>query len=187
MRFSMFSGLAKASFALGMFGCVVSMGSSTALAEQACVRTDAGAKVCGELLPAEGKSVAQRQEENEFVLELQGCKRSSDIVKCSLLIENVASNDRKLWLHGGYGPPTRMISTSGEEFNAKQAQLGQQNSSSYVEVPLIRSVAMQGIVTFEDIPRQIDNLAVLEVRYGFYEPSQTYTSVQFRNVSIEAR
>ncbi len=127
MRLSMFASLAKASFAFGVLGCVVSMGASTALAEQACVRTSAGAKVCGELLPAEGGNLAQRQEENEFVFELQGCKRSSSTVICDLLLTDLSAKSRIIALNGSNtSPQTRSISTGGDEIRPEKLRLGKE-------------------------------------------------------------
>lgn len=150
-----------------------------AKAEQACVRTTAGQRVCGELLPKEGGNVAQKLEANEFTFELQGCQRSGDNVKCNVLITNVGESDREL----SVANDSRMISTSGEEFKATEVQFGQTKSSSDITLRLIRGVPIKAVLSFKGTPSRVSNIAALDVIY--HTSSSSFQSIAFRNVAIQ--
>ena len=159
----------------GIISTSLSFLGHPAIAEQACVRTNAGQRVCGELLPKEGGNVAQKIESTGFTFELQGCRRSGDDVSCNILITNVGDSDTICSLNNS----SRIISTSGEEFAATKVQVGQGSSR------LIRGVPVKAVLSFRNTPSRVSNLAVLEVSYEYPPISNKERSIQFRNVTIQ--
>mgnify|MGYP000367029689 CR=1 FL=1 len=149
--------------------------SYPAIAEQACVRTSAGQSVCGELLPKERGNVTQKIEATGFIFELQGCRRSGDDVSCNILITNVGDSDTICALSNS----SRIISTSGEEFEANKVQVGSGSSR------LIRGIPVKAVLSFRNTPSRVSNLAVLEVSYEYPPISNRERSIQFRNVAIQ--
>ncbi|WP_414754236.1 hypothetical protein [Anabaena sp. CCY 9910] len=106
-------------------------------------------------------SETQKVEDNDYRVQLQGCKRSNEKVKCDLLITNLANKDRyfRLWIGG-----SRMISDSGDVFSPKEVQVGISSDSSSGDT-LVTNIPIKGSITFEEIPKQINNFSILELNY----------------------
>ncbi|MBW4556568.1 MAG: hypothetical protein KME59_11610 [Trichormus sp. ATA11-4-KO1] len=165
--------------------------SHLALAQQTCVRTDAGNIVCGALMPQGSdkttpKQDASRIEANGFSFQLQNCLRSGTNVTCNLLITKIEdrSGDRDgLFLVNANN--SRIINVSGEEFVARSIQLGEKQGAS-AQTNLVSGVPLKASISFE-VPAQFSKLALLEVGYTFYNPGYNVRTAQFRNVTIESR
>ena len=155
-----------------------------ALAQRACVRTDAGKVVCGNLIrtnsgattPKPNQRQSLRVEDKYYSFELQSCDRSDDNIKCYFMITNTRNANKNLSLTR----PSRIITASGEEIRAIKTQVGQSSSAT-----LIPGVPMKAILVFGNVPRQVSNLPVLEINYRgeFTELG----NVQFRNVTIQSK
>jgi hypothetical protein len=136
---------------------------------------------------AQGKQSKPTIEDNDFKFELQGCQRSGESVRCNLVVTNIGDKDRPFTLRASYSEPiSRIITKSGEEFGATLAESGKQKHNVEVELRLIQGVPVRAALKFERIPRQVSDLAVLEIGYRFFEPYGT-ARVQFRNVSIQPK
>lgn len=136
---------------------------------------------------AQGKQSQPLIEDNDFKFELQGCQRSGESVRCNLVVTNIGDKDRPFTLRASYSEPiSRIITKSGEEFGAALAESGKQKHNVEVELRLIRGVPVRAALKFERIPRQVSDLAVLEIGYRFFEPYGT-ARVQFRNVPIQPK
>jgi hypothetical protein len=176
--------------------------STPAIAEEVCIRTATGDVACGQLVPGPGSQSnamqPQRVESYGFRFDLQNCTRNDNAVDCTLLITNIQNRDRELKLYSseasGTGrAPSRAISTMGEEFTTRRYHLGNANSDGRwwkVSNNLVSGVPMRSSFTFEDVPSQTDQLAILEI--GFYPNDGSYRQVpgltaQFRNVAIQPR
>ncbi len=166
--------------------------SASVIAQRACVMTDAGKAVCGKLLPDnDGKAQAtsdkqQILESDEYRFELQSCRRNGQSVRCNLIITNLASVDRKFRLSSSRKPPSRLITTAGDQIMAQQVQLGQSQSPFQLTVLLIKGIPLKASLDFDGIPAQAKSLAVLEIGYSSYSSESTsiYRTSQFHNVSI---
>lgn len=121
------------------------------------------------------------------MFELQGCQKSDDTLRCTLLITNMGDSDRALRINANYpyGTQSRVISASGEEFIAEQVQFGQ-DRNNYVEKQMIRGVPVKAVLSFK-VSSKVSSLAVLEVGYGFYNPDRVNKTIQFRNIAIQSR
>lgn len=176
---------------------------SSAIAEQACVRTTAGNVVCGTLVPrTAGQDTAmqpQRAEKNGFRFELQRCVRNGDAVECSLLITNIGQKTRDLKLYSSQASgtgrsPSRAISTSGEEFSTTIYELGNDKTtySWRVRNTLASGVPMRAKFTFNDVTPPTTQLALVEIGFGVLDTGTISTNfsgstAQFRNVVIQSR
>ena len=86
--------------------------------------------------------------------------------------------DQPLGLNASWGFSSRMIATSGEEFKAREAQLGERKSGSSADsVTMIRGVPIRATLSFNDIPSSIRSLAVLEVGHILRGADSKQTSV----------
>lgn len=173
-----------------------------AIAEQACVRTNSGNVVCGTLVTPTGQNSSmqpQRVEKNGFRFELQRCVRNGDTVDCSLLITNLGQRTRDLKLYSSQASgtgrsPSRAISTSGKEFLTSIYELGNDKTtySWRVRNTLASGVPMKAKFTFNDVPSQTTQLALVEVGFGVLDTGTISTnfsgsSAQFRNVIIQVK
>lgn len=173
-----------------------------AIAEEICIRTATGEVACGQPVPGpdsqSNSAQPQRVESYGFRFDLQSCIRSDNAVDCTLLITNIQNRDRELKLYSseasGTGrAPSRAISTMGEEFVTRRYHLGNANSEGLwwkVSNTLVSGVPMRSSFTFEDVPAQTDQLAIVEI--GFFPNDGSYRQVpgltaQFRNVAIQPR
>ena len=107
-------------------------------------------------------SAIQIVEDNDYRTKLQGCKRSAENIKCDLLITNLLNKDRyfRLLTSG-----SRMISDAGDEFISKEVQIGIKSGKFYSGNTLVSSIPVKGSITFEGVPRQINNFSLLELKY----------------------
>jgi hypothetical protein len=185
-----------------MVGALALGSAAPAIAEEVCIRTTAGEVACGQLVPGSSSqstsTQAQRVESYGFRFDLQNCTRNGNAVDCTLLITNTQNRDRELKLYSSQASgtgraPSRAISTMGEEFSTRSYHLGNANSDGRwwkVSNNLVSGVPMRSSFTFEDVPYQTDQLAIVEI--GFYPNDGSYRQVpgltaQFRNVAIQPR
>ncbi|MFB2937558.1 hypothetical protein ACE1B6_20105 [Aerosakkonemataceae cyanobacterium BLCC-F154] len=176
---------------------------SSAIAEQACVRTTTGNVICGTIMPqsASQDSSIQRQrvEKNGLRFELQNCVRNGDAVDCNLIITNIGQKNRDLKLYSSQASgtgrsPSRAISNSGDEFSTTIYELGNERTTSSwrVRKTLVPDVPMKAKFTFNDVTSQTNQLALIEIGFGVLDPGTISTNfsgstAQFRNVVIQSR
>jgi hypothetical protein len=160
---------------------------TTAVAEEACVRTSSGSIVCGTRVqkPNVGQSV-QVITEREFVFELQKCKRASQTVKCELDVTN-KEKDRVLRLYGRGDRVSRAVDLQGNQYIASYVDFGGARSTqivgNYVNQMLVQGVRLKAYIVFENIPPQINQFALLELS-AFEEELFT---VQLRTIPIVSK
>ncbi len=128
-------------------------------------------------LKQETPKAQQTVEDNGFKFELQNCQRATQRVTCSFLITNIEQQDRDLTLWVNASSNSRIFDSSGNEYIAKEAQLGRDRSTFGATTRLIRSIPAKASVSF-DLPQELTKLAVLEVGYDIGR------KLQFRDVSI---
>jgi hypothetical protein len=121
---------------------------------------------------AEG--LTQEATVNDFLFVLKECVRSGTTIKCELSITNNIE-DRVLYLY----TYSRIIDTEGNQYTASVVELGGVKGGVYVEQKLVQGIPLKGYVTFDNIPAQFNQLALLEI-------SCYYFVVQFRDVSVSS-
>lgn len=100
--------------------------------------------------------------------ELQGCQRVNQKVTCNFLITSSVNGGLAIVKN-----ISRVIDSSGNEYQAKGIQIGRGGS----DVVLAVGVPIKGSITFE-LPREVTRLALVEM------PVYNYPRVQFRNIDI---
>jgi len=130
-------------------------------------------------------------EDNSFKFQLQGCKRTGKNVTCSLLITNLADQDRTVNLYTVYwgrrDSGTRGFDFSGNEYSALAVQVGKAQGESE-GTQLLKGIPIKASVSFE-MPRQVTQLAGIEITYyiGNYDITGTNNNeskIVFRDVPI---
>jgi hypothetical protein len=127
------------------------------------------------LVPA---AIANPIENDDLRFKLQGCQHKGEQVVCRFLVTNLKSQKRDVYMvYRSSAGNTRIIDISGNEFLANKVWLGSSNNSN----TLLPSIPMKGSVSFENVPRSVSNLTVLELKYS---TNEGYQSVQFSNITI---
>ncbi len=127
--------------------------------------TSAPAKLAKSMMKIEAKN---------FTFELQECKLSGGILTFLFLITN-NENDRGLQISDA-----RIIDDSGNETDASWYQLGNYSYGYWARNTLASGIPMKAIITFENIPDNINLIALLEL----YGDSSGSFKLQFRNIPI---
>ena len=172
----------------------------SAIAQKACVRTDAGNTVCGDLVQTNGTSTTpalnlpqkpMQVQDNSFNFELQSCDRSGSSINCNLSVKNIGNINSQLTLNI-FETPSRIITISGEEIRPSALQLGRNKASgrssiSRVAARLNPNFPLNIVLTFDNVPTQQNSLPALEIAYKFsnYGKSDNYSTVLFRDVLIQ--
>lgn len=117
----------------------------------------------------------------DFVFKLQGCKRTSETVKCEFFITN-KKEDRALQIHTS---DTRIVDLQGNQYFTRNIDLGGiLVSSGYtmVEQKLVQDVGLKAFITFAKVPTQVNRLALIELSVRTYE--RGFFSVKLRDIPV---
>jgi hypothetical protein len=108
----------------------------------------------------------QEAEDNDYKVELQGCKRNIERVRCDLLITNLASKDRpfRLWIGD-----IKIIADTGDAFKSKWVQVGIENGIVAKDT-LAPNIPVKISIVFEEIPTKINNFSMLAFKYNGISP-----------------
>ncbi|RUS93299.1 hypothetical protein DSM106972_096550 [Dulcicalothrix desertica PCC 7102] len=137
------------------------------------------------------QSKEEVDEDNDLKFRVQGCKRVGKNVACDVLATNLKKENRKLWISWSTQTRGRVIDTNGNQYIAKQTQIGQSISKDGepLAANLIEGVPTKIIYTFE-IPREVTNLAVVEVNYNIPAANASANSIDgkvaIRDINIGA-
>ena len=125
-------------------------------------------------------------EDNNLKFRLQDCKRGGKYVVCNVLATNLKNENQKIWILWSSLVRGRAIDTNGNEYIAKQTQIGpsiaKDGESSPLAANLIGGIPTKLSYSFE-IPREVTNLAAVEVNYQIVGAS-IYGKVAIRDVNI---
>jgi hypothetical protein len=124
-------------------------------------------------------AIANTVENDDLRFKLQGCQHKGDTVVCKFIVTNLKSQKRSVYMinQSNYGGNTRIIDISGNEFLTNAIYLG----NSHVNT-LLSNVPMKGSVSFKNVPRSVNKLTVLDIKYRAGDAEAT--SVQFNNITI---
>jgi len=106
-------------------------------------------------------------EENHLKFRVQDCKRVGKNVVCDVLATNLKKENQWFYVSWNTSTRGRVIDSSGNEYIAKQTQVGQSISKDGRElvVNLIEGIPTKISYTFE-IPQEVTKLAAVEVNYS---------------------
>jgi hypothetical protein len=176
---NLFRIIKQTSFLVGMASMSFAIYIKPVSAQQrVCVITDEGVTACGKITTPAKKPVdsLQRKEVDNFVVSLQGCRRSNTTIKCKVTIKNKAQErNLRIIAFVPYVTSSTIIDSSGKSYSASNVEVGGQigGDLSPVISPGINYVAD---VNFEDIPQQITQVPLLNLYVN--------RNIQFRNVSF---
>jgi hypothetical protein len=114
------------------------------------------------LTPSSYPAGIQETEDNDYKVQLQGCKRSNEKVKCDLLVTNLASKDRDLRL---WNDDIRMIADTGDAFKPKEVWVGIKNGF-VAQDTLAPNIPVKISIIFEEIPTKINDFSMLAFKYN---------------------
>jgi hypothetical protein len=114
-------------------------------------------------------------EESGVRYELTSCKRVSETLVCRFLLTNNGLQDISVSLKAG---GTRFIDITGEEYLAKEVNIGTSRNDSTVESILIPKVPIKATITFDEPATNIVTLKVLAISH---EPG---AALKFRDLKI---
>lgn len=135
------------------------------------------------------QSKEEVDEENNLKFRVQDCKRVGKNVICDVLATNLKKENQKLWISWSTLTRGRVIDTNGNQYIAKQTQIGQSISKDGepLAANLIEGIPTKISYTFE-IPQGVNNLAVVEVNYSIPAANASANSIDgkvaIRDVNI---
>jgi hypothetical protein len=114
-------------------------------------------------------------EEGGVRYELTSCKRVSETLVCRFLLTNNGVQDLAVALKVG---GTRFIDITGEEYLAKEVNIGTSKSDGSAESILIPKVPIKATITFDEPAANVVTIKVLAINH---EPG---TALKFRDLKI---
>ncbi|MEO1692515.1 MAG: hypothetical protein AAFR63_13485 [Cyanobacteria bacterium J06631_6] len=93
--------------------------------------------------------------------EMHGCARQGSSVTCSFFMTS-EGQDRTARINA---KSTRFIDFEGNEYLGSSAQIGSSSGSS-AQKSLIDGITMKGSISFTNIPRNVNDFAVLDIHAG---------------------
>ncbi len=153
--------------------------TNSAKAEQrACVISEeSGATVCGKVTTAKkeakksNENSQYRQEAQEIIFVLKGCKRYNPNVICDFVIKNKGA-ERNF----GIGN-TNFTDSNGKVYPSYSAKIGNQGTNGVYEVKIIPDINYASTVTFNNIPNSLKEFPVLDVE-------TSVKTFRFRNIVL---
>jgi len=123
------------------------------------------------------------QSNDDILLQLQSCKNEGETLRCELLVTDQTQN-RRICVYSQYSRTTgtNAVDTQGTQYKAGRVQFGGNQNSGYVCQSLSRGVGVKAFVSFENVPTQTDQLAVVEVIAREY--GRRLLPFRFRNVPV---
>jgi hypothetical protein len=164
--------------------------------EKACVRTDAGKKVCGTLIKDED---AQREpvrlssssvnltfaEDHVLNFKLQKCTRKLTTVSCRFsVVKTQGDKDEYTYFYAAWGTDTSVATDSQEnEYTASGINIGASNSSDRTAHKAVKSQPFSATLSFK-IPNNVQVIKELRFAVGVSGYDKTL-SAQFSGVKIQ--
>lgn len=159
------------------------------MAQRACVRTDAGRVVCGNLVREDNRQKAPNSnsspvfEANGIRFALQQCLRRGNNVNCDVLMTNLENKDKEIYFSI---TQSRLIAVSGDQFSAEEVYIGGKRNVSYVGTKLVSQIPLKATISFKETPQSVTNLGLVEISYSLGLGAKRQAA-RFRNVVINPR
>jgi hypothetical protein len=125
-------------------------------------------------------SEAQLTRSNEGIFfELKGCRKESSTVKCEFLITD-QTESRQLAIYARR--KSKIIDTQGNEYLVERIRFGSSAANGTVTQSLPQSIGLKAFITFENVPNQVNQLALVEI--SAYTKRQGPFIIQFRDIPV---
>ena len=121
-------------------------------------------------LPQTVKAQDSNVEQENFTVSLKSCDRSGKIIKCNLLL--TSKKNFNIAVYSG----SRIFDRFGNEYNPAWVQVGNTRNNGGVNKRLLKGIPTKLILTFNEIPPEVKEIAVLEI-----SPIDT----QFRDIILK--
>jgi hypothetical protein len=150
-----------------------------ASAQRICIVTDAGKVECGRFQENSTPRKSQTIEFADLALTLEDCKRYLSTVKCNFFV--TTKKDGDTWLSIG-----RVFDSYGGDYTSSTTQIGQEiyftgsGGVGGASTQLLTGIPLKAILTFKEIPKQVKELAALQVNVSRSERNKAI----FRNVIV---
>jgi hypothetical protein len=128
-------------------------------------------------LPTTVKAQDSNVEKENFTVSLKSCDRSGKIIKCHLLLTSKKKFDITVYGRSGNSIPSRIFDRVGNEYNAASVKVGNTEDPDRVDKQLLEGIPTKLILTFNEIPPEVKEIAVLDIR-------SYYDNTEFRNIVI---
>ena len=129
-------------------------------------------------------------EHQGLIFKLQECQKSSTSpttrnITCALLITSTKENSR-VYLYSNYSASRKSrIIEAGKENIATRVQLGSDSGNSRADNNLIKDIAMEGAIVFENVPKEVKKIGVIQI--SSYLESSYYRDelqIEFHNINL---
>jgi hypothetical protein len=131
--------------------------------------------------PTNSPTTTSTQSNEDIFFQLKGCRRENETLKCEFFVTD-QSQDRTLYMYAKSSNSSRIIDPQGNQYVAKSVDFGGTESSAYVYQNLVQGIGLKAFITFEKVPIQINQLALVEV--SARTQSQGSFTIQFRDVPV---
>lgn len=178
--------LVQIAIAMGFVVTSLLISSHPATAQKTCVMTDDGDVVCGKLqqTPKKSNTESQTLEFEDVSLTLLGCKRyPNNNLKCNFSVK--AKQDGTIRF--GYG--VKMFDLLGGEYFSSESQIGKStndgvSNGGYAQTELLKNIPLRAMLTFNEIPKQVKEIAALQLRVWSNKGDSNKNKAIFRNIPI---
>jgi hypothetical protein len=135
------------------------------------------------LTPSPHPAGLQETEDNDYKVQLKGCRRSNTRVRCDLLITNLASKDRSFRLSID---DIKIIADAGDAFKPREVQVGIANGTVAKDT-LASNIQVKGSILFEEVPIQINNFSMLELKYNGAPYREPTDKIQIFKINVQQK
>ncbi|GCL36829.1 hypothetical protein SR1949_19350 [Sphaerospermopsis reniformis] len=133
-------------------------------------------------LPTTVKAQDSNVEKENFTVSLKSCDRSGKIIKCHLLLTSKKKFDIRVYGRSGNYPTSRIFDSFGNEYNAASVKIGNTENADWVDKQLLEGIPTKLMLTFNEIPPEVKEIAVLDIRSTSNYANTDNT--EFRNIVI---
>ncbi|MBW4469258.1 MAG: hypothetical protein KME45_03240 [Stenomitos rutilans HA7619-LM2] len=130
------------------------------------------------LNPPPTNSPLVTQSNEDVLFHLQECRSDNEALKCEFLVTDQTQN-RDLCIYGKY-TNSSAITNQGKQYVAKSVTFGNKKNKAYVCQKLARGIGLTALITFEDVPTQINHLDLVEVAASLQD--QGSFTIHFRDI-----
>ncbi len=134
-----------------------------------------------EVVPASDADITV--ESDGYVFTLGNCQMSRRNIKCDLKIMS-AERDGNLSLYSANGSyPTKLFDRNGNEYIPSKISMGNKSHNNYIKNQYIAGVTAKGSISFENIDKSTQSIALLDLSYHDYADGKP-KHIKFRNVNL---
>ena len=123
------------------------------------------------------------QQAKGLQFDLQTCSQNDDGVICRMKITSLDKDTTLIMVGASANYPTRIIDDSGNEYIAKNSQIGSKKDNNYAKSELINNIPTNASINFTGIPSKINKIAVLQISFLSNESKKSF-KIQYNNIPV---